>query len=182
MNTQNLQSRRPQDPADHPFTEERRQRYAAAEAVSPKARLPELASFSHHLADGADRMLLELGSGNGTLTKHLMARGWCIDTVDVAFSPVQGARRHYQQNLTEGLPKLVVDRPYDAVVSLATLHHVVERPDQLPERLARGIASVTAAGATVMLQDVPAPPAVAGNPAPARPARPPISSPRPSIR
>lgn len=148
-------SRVPSEP-DHPFTAERRQRYAAAEAVSPEARAPELASFSRVLADGQDRPLLELGSGNGTLTKHLMARDWVVDTVDVAFSPVAGARRHFAHDLSQGLPPIPLEAPYAAVASLATLHHVVAEPGRLPERLAQGIAAVTAPGATVMLQDVPA--------------------------
>ena len=149
------------DDASHPFTAERRQRYAAAEAVSPQARRRELESFPRHLANGSGRTLLELGSGNGTLTRSLMELGWCVDTIDVAFAPIKGARRHYAQNLSEGLPRLVMDRPYEAVASLATLHHVVDRPDRLPDRLASGLASVTASGATVVLQDVPAPGAVA---------------------
>lgn len=143
------------DGAGHPFTAERRQRYAAAEAVSPEARAPELASFSHYLADGGGSALLELGSGNGTLTRHLMARDWVIDTVDVAFSPVPGARRHYAHDLSQGLPPLPVATPYAAVASLATLHHVAAEPDRLPQRLAQGIAAVTAPGAILMLQDVP---------------------------
>jgi len=145
------------DDSDHPFTAVRRQRYAAAEAVSPKAREPELTTFSRYLPDGGGQALLELGSGNGTLTRHLMARDWVVDTTDVAFSPIDGARRHYAQNLTEGLPPLVIDAPYGAVASLATLHHVAEQSDRLPDRLVRGIASVTAPGATVVLQDVPSP-------------------------
>lgn len=139
----------------HPFTAERRERYAAAEAVSPQARAGELASFSDYLAEGNGRPLLELGSGNGTLTKHLMARDWVVDTIDVAFSPVPGARRHHAHDLSQGLPPLPVEAPYAAVASLATLHHVVAEPDRLPERLAQGIAAVTAPGAVVMLQDVP---------------------------
>jgi SAM-dependent methyltransferase len=138
------------------FTLERVDRYCAAEDLCPGARGAELQSFYEHLKNGAGRTVLELGSGNGTLTRCLTEMGWTVDTVDIAFQAPPGARRHYAADIAGGLGFLPQEAAYDAVVSLAVLHHVVACPGRLPDNLANDIAAVAKPGALMVLQDVPA--------------------------
>jgi len=137
------------------FTLERMDSYCEAEDLCPDARLAELESFQAYLPDGTGKVILELGSGNGTLTKCLMDLGWTVDTVDIAFQAPPGARNHYIADIANGLGFLPNDAAYDAVVSLAVLHHVVTEATRLPTALARDIAAMTKLGALVILQDVP---------------------------
>ncbi|NQV61395.1 MAG: class I SAM-dependent methyltransferase [Alphaproteobacteria bacterium] len=138
------------------FTLERVDSYRTAENLCPGARTAELASFRGHLQIGAGKTVLELGSGNGTLTRCLRELGWTVDTVDIAFEAPPGARRHYRADISKGLGFLPKDATYDAVVSLAVLHHVVACPGRLPDNLANDIAALTRPGAVLILQDVPA--------------------------
>jgi len=139
------------------FTTERVDSYRSAEELCPAARVSELQSFREHLGPGKNRCVLELGSGNGTLTRCLRKMGWTVDTVDIAFQAPPGARRHHAANISEGLGFLPKDAAYDAVVSLAVLHHVAACPRRLPDNLANDLAAVTRPGGILMLQDVPAP-------------------------
>ncbi|MBL6952373.1 MAG: class I SAM-dependent methyltransferase [Alphaproteobacteria bacterium] len=138
------------------FTLERVDSYRAAENLCPGARTAELTSFREHLKIGAGKTVLELGSGNGTLTRCLRELGWTVDTVDIAFQAPPGAGRHYRADISKGLGFLPKDAAYDAVVSLAVLHHVVACPGRLPDNLASDIAALTRPGAVLVLQDVPA--------------------------
>ena len=137
------------------FTPERMNSYCEAEDLCPDARTAELASFQKFLHDGAGKVVLELGSGNGPLTKCLTDMGWTVDTVDIAFQAPPGARRHYNADIANGLGFLPKDAAYDAVASLAVLHHVASDPKRLPTHLADDMAAVTKPGAMVILQDVP---------------------------
>ena len=139
------------------FTLERMDSYREAEDLCPRARVSELRSFRDYLSDGNGKVALELGSGNGTLTRCLQEMGWTVDTIDIAFQAPAGVHRHYIANISEGLGFLPKGAAYDAVVSLAVLHHVADCPRRLPDILASDIAAVTKPGGLVMLQDVPAP-------------------------
>jgi|TARA_B100002003_G_scaffold247831_2_gene280200 SAM-dependent methyltransferase len=141
------------------FTLERVDSYCAAENLCPGARGAELQSFREHLKLGAGGAVLELGSGNGTLTRCLSEMGWTVDTVDIAFEGPPGVRRHYGADISQGLGFLPPMAAYDAVVFLAVLHHVVACPGRLPDNLANDLAAVTKPGAVLVLQDVPAQPA-----------------------
>ncbi len=141
------------------FTLELVDSYCAAEELCPGARASELKSFREHLKIGVGKTVLELGSGNGTLTRCLTEMGWTVDTVDIAFDAPPGARRHYGADISQGLGFLPNDAVYDAVVSLAVLHHVVACPCRLPQNLANDFAAVTKPGAVLVLQDVPVQPA-----------------------
>ncbi len=57
------------------FTPERMKSYSAAETLCPDARYAELQSFRDYLSDGTGKHVLELGSGNGTLTACLQGMG-----------------------------------------------------------------------------------------------------------
>lgn len=139
------------------FTTERIESYCEAEGICPDARNRELDSFRDYLADGSGKKVLELGSGNGTLTRCLQAMDWTVDTADIAFQAPAGVRRHYTADIADGLGFLPNAAEYDAVVSLAVLHHVVSDGRFLPDALARDIAAVTKPDGIVILQDVPAP-------------------------
>jgi SAM-dependent methyltransferase len=117
----------------------------------------ELQSFRDYLGDGAGKHVLELGSGNGTLTTCLQGLGWTVDTVDIAFPSPARAHRHYKADIATGLNFLPNGATYDAVVSLAVLHHVVADGRHLPDQLAEDITAVTKPGGLIILQDVPAP-------------------------
>ena len=138
------------------FTLERVDSYRDAENLCPGARAGELKSFREHLKTGVGKSLLELGSGNGTLTKCLTEMGWSVDTVDVAFAAPPCAHRHYSADISQGLGFLPKEAAYDAVVSLAVLHHVVSCPRRLPAYLANDIAAVIRPDGLLILQDVPA--------------------------
>ncbi len=101
------------------FTPERMKSYSAAETLCPDARYAELQSFRDYLSDGTGKHVLELGSGNGTLTACLQGMGWIVDTIDIAFLAPAGVRRHYNADIAGGLDFLPDDAEYDAVASLA---------------------------------------------------------------
>ena len=139
------------------FTPERMKSYSAPETLCPDARYAELQSFRDYLSDGTGKHVLELGSGNGTLTACLQGMGWIVDTIDIAFQAPAGVRRHYNADIAGGLDFLPDDAEYDAVASLAVLHHVVSDGQSLPYALARDIAAAMKPDGIVILQDVPAP-------------------------
>ncbi|MDP6690143.1 MAG: class I SAM-dependent methyltransferase [Alphaproteobacteria bacterium] len=139
------------------FTMERVDSYRSAEELCPVARAMELQSFRDYLGSGSEKRVLELGSGNGTLTRCLREIGWTVDTVDIAFQAPPEARRHHAADIADGLGFLPKDAAYDAVVSLAVLHHVAACPRRLPDNLANDLAAVTRPGGILMLQDVPTP-------------------------
>lgn len=143
------------------FTPERVESYRTAEDLCPGARAGELRTFRDRLKAGAGKTVLELGSGGGTLTRCLREMGWTVDTVDIAFAAPPGVRRHYCADISRGLGFLPKAAAYDAVVSLAVLHHVVSCPGRLPENLRNDVAAVTRPGAILLFQDVPAAPAPA---------------------
>jgi len=98
--------------------------------------------------------ILELGCGHGFLTHSLIESGYVVDTIDAAFKAPSGIRSHFIADLQQGLPLEHLDRNYDGVVSLASLHHVLQRPDQLPHTLSSGLIEVTRPGSVLVIQDV----------------------------
>lgn len=143
------------EPSTHPFTPTRVARYKAAQSSFPRARMSELASFEAAVeAAGRSRPALEIGSGDGMLTRLLLERGYAVDTVDPAFSGLDGVRSHYPEDVSRGLKFLPDDGAYDLIVSLACMHHVVEAGDRLPSVLADDLTRLTRPGGILILQDV----------------------------
>lgn len=143
------------EPSGHPFTPTRVARYRAAQSSFPQARALELASFEAAIPTrGEGRPALEIGSGDGMLTRLLLSRGYQVDTVDPAFAAPAGVRRHYAQDVSGGLELLPDDGGFDLIVSLACMHHVVAEGDRLPAALAEDITRLARPGSTLVLQDV----------------------------
>jgi SAM-dependent methyltransferase len=143
------------EPSSHPFTPLRVARYRAAQSSFPLARALELASFEAAVPEqGEGRPVLEIGSGDGMLTRLLLGRGFQVDTVDPAFGAVEGVRRHHSADVSDGLGFLPEEGRFDLIVSLACMHHVVDIGDSLPVTLAEDITRQARPGATLVLQDV----------------------------
>lgn len=143
------------EPSTHPFTPTRVARYRAAQSSYPNARALELASFESILpASGEGRPALEIGSGDGMLTRLLLGRGFQVETVDPAFAAPEGVHRHHPADVSSGLGFLDGEGGFDLIASLACMHHVVTVGDRLPATLAEDITRQARPGATLILQDV----------------------------
>lgn len=141
----------------NPFTQERVEKYGKAQERWPRVRCHELDSFYSVLTNdnGHPLKALEIGSGTGFLTRSLLEMGYTVDTVDPAFPRLEGVRSHYPCYLNRGFSSELMLNRYDAIVSLAALHHIAETPDGLPDFLVRDMHYVAAPGAKLILQDVP---------------------------
>lgn len=148
--------------SNHPFTKERVNRYIEAETLSPNARMREFESILDHLDQHfqGKGTILELGSGAGLLTRQMLDRGYQVETLDAAFEENEGVSKHLKCDLSQGIPEDWNGNNYVAVVSLAAMHHIIEQPARLPEKLAADIYSRLTSGGLLIIQDVPASPSI----------------------
>lgn len=142
--------------SDLVFSQERVARYTGADLLCPNARDHERTSIMDalrkNLHPGA--RILEIGSGSGMLTREMLAVGYVVETVDPYFTAVQGVWAHSRFDCAQGLP-LNPAQPFDAVVSIATMHHIATAPDFLTAALLKDLSRLTKIGGVLVLKDVP---------------------------
>lgn len=140
------------------FSPDRVARYSLADQLCPNARrrerLPILEALKTRLWPGA--RVLEIGCGAGTLTRALLEQGYIVETVDPYFPAPPGVSRHSDFNCVNGIP-LSIDAKFDAIVSLATMHHLATDKDFLTDPLHADIFRIIKPGGVLVIMDVPNP-------------------------
>jgi len=123
------------------FGYERARRFRRALDAYPRARTTELLPLLALCRPGArDSVAVELGSGSGYLTyllTKMYKQVWAVERSDQMLKqlpPYEGLERLQVWHLEEGATQLPVAIQPDLIVSLATLHHLVER-DETADRL-----------------------------------------------
>ena len=120
----------------------------------PRDRLtPAERALMRHVPPGA-RTALDVGCGDGVITRALAAAGLRVTAIDISprMVALARARTHGEQGIDYRVGDFMVepfpDRSFDVVVSINVLHHLAF--DAALSRLAR----VVAPGGTLLLQDV----------------------------
>lgn len=139
----------------NPFTHTRLERYKLAHEYSPNARFRELLAIETFLSEPHLGTVLEIGSGTGFLTNWLLKRSTIVDTVDISAEVIKGVRKHFQTELKDRLPTALPSKSYDLVISLASFHHIINKPEALPFDLLIDLDSILKPGGKLLIIDVP---------------------------
>ena len=143
------------DKISSPFNKTRMMRYAHAENLCPNARDNEIAICEHLLQKIPCQKIIEIGSGTGFLTNHLLSKNLIVDTIDPSGKPIKGVRSHFAEDVSAGFPADLQDCSYDLVISLATFHHITKTSDELPVNFVNDVTRVTQSGGHLVIIDVP---------------------------
>ena len=138
-----------------PFNKLRVERYKKAEELCPFARRNELSACQQILTMNSFKRILEIGSGNGFLTKELLNKNLQLDTIDPSGEKINGVQEHFINDAAFGLPSELMDETYDLIISLASFHHIVKDANRLPNKLVADIIRVTKKGGYLIIIDVP---------------------------
>lgn len=134
----------------------RKDRYESISSMFNEVRKHELdLAYDLIKLNHMGKNVLEVGSGTGFLTNHLINNGFNIDAIDAEFTKPAGVSNFWVHDLRNGLPKGVKSSNYDLIVSLATMHHVADpKTNTLPNILWYNFNEALTAGGFLLILDV----------------------------